>query len=123
MVYVHGVRSSAAALVLSVAVLGLGASVGDVFEVRRVRVLLVPRTVVVFFVSIRLDMEFKCDWSLDVCSFYSSRRRHTRFKCDWSSDVCSSDLSRITTTLRSLTRTPTTLTTCTDVSSTVTESG
>src|SRR5260221_430607 len=55
--------------------------------------------------------------------FFSSRRRHTRSLCDWSSDVCSSDLSRITTTLRSLTRTPTTLTTCTDVSSTVTESG
>src|SRR5260221_7434107 len=54
---------------------------------------------------------------------FSSRRRHTRSLCDWSSDVCSSDLSRITTTLRSLTRTPTTLTTCTDVSSTVTESG
>src|SRR5258705_9438884 len=49
--------------------------------------------------------------------FFSSRRRHTRCLSDWSSDVCSSDLSRITTTLRSLTRTPTTLTTCTDVRS------
>src|SRR5258707_6594868 len=49
--------------------------------------------------------------------FFSSRRRHTRYWRDWSSDVCSSDLSRITTTLRSLTRTPTTLTTCTDVRS------
>src|SRR5260370_1175348 len=76
-----------------------------------------------FFSSKRRHTSFKCDWSSDVCFFFSSRRRHTRFKCDWSSDVCSSDLSRITTTLRSLTRTPTTLTTCTDVSSTVTESG
>src|SRR5258707_5870178 len=62
------------------------------------------------------------DWSSDVCSS-DLMIRHTRYWRDWSSDVCSSDLSRITTTLRSLTRTPTTLTTCTDVSSTVTESG
>src|SRR2546430_12503403 len=42
--------------------------------------------------SRRRDTIFDCDWSSDVCFFFSSRRRHTRFDCDWSSDVCSSDL-------------------------------
>src|SRR5258707_825986 len=80
--------------------------------------------VLMFFLKVEVGIQFIGVTGVQTCAFFfSSRRRHTRYWRDWSSDVCSSDLSRIITTLRSLTRTPTTLTTCTDVSSTVTESG